>query len=89
MNTEEIKYQRAKKIVAALRGFYIHLGVYIFVNLFLFLLDILTSPTGLWFYWPLLGWTMAVLLHGFSVFGGGRMLGDDWEARKIAEILEE
>ena len=40
MNGQEIKYQRAKKRVEALRGFYIHLGVYIVVNLLLFLINI-------------------------------------------------
>jgi hypothetical protein len=29
MNQQEIKYKRAKKRVAALRGFYVHLGVYV------------------------------------------------------------
>ena len=33
MNQQEIKYNRAKERVAALRGFYIHLGVYLLVNL--------------------------------------------------------
>jgi hypothetical protein len=30
MNEEELKYQRAQKRVEALRGFYVHLGVYLF-----------------------------------------------------------
>ena len=33
MNTKESKYQIAKQRVAALRGFYIHLGVFTLVNL--------------------------------------------------------
>jgi hypothetical protein len=41
MNEEEIKHQRAKKRVKALRGFYVHFGVYLLVNLFLFLLNII------------------------------------------------
>ena len=89
MNTEEVKYQRAKKRVAALRGFYVHLGVYVLVNLFLFLLDIITSPASLWFFWPLLGWTIAIVVHAFSVFGSGRLLGADWEEKKIREIMGE
>ena len=89
MITEEIKYQRAKERVDALRGFYIHLTVYVIVNLFLFLLDIFASPDTLWFYWPLLGWGIALVLHAVSVFGSGRLSSTDWEEKKIREIMEE
>lgn len=89
MNEQEIKYQRAKKRVKALKGFYVHLGVYVTVNLFLFLLNIVGSPDSLWFHWPLLGWSVAIVLHAFSVFGSGRPLGAEWEEKKIAEIMEQ
>jgi hypothetical protein len=53
MNTEENKYQKAKKRVKALRGFYIHLTVYVVVNLMLFSINMIVSPDSLWFFWPL------------------------------------
>ena len=89
MNEEETKYQRAKKRVEALRGFYVHLGVYVVVNLFLFLLNIITSPDILWFYWPLLGWGIAIVVHALSVFVFGHPFGADWEEKKIREIMEK
>jgi hypothetical protein len=89
MTKETINYQRAKERVETLRGFYIHLTVYILVNLFLFLLNILTSPDTLWFYWPLLGWGIAIVLHAASVFGFGRLSSADWEEKKIREIMEK
>ena len=89
MNENRIKYQEAKTRVAALRSFYIHLGVYVTVNLFLFLLNMMTSPDSLWFYWPLLGWSVAIVLHAFSVFRSGRPFGAEWEEKKIAEIMEQ
>jgi hypothetical protein len=88
MNEEEIRYQRAKKRVDELRGFYIHLGVYLLVNLLLFLINMLSSPDDLWFYWVLLGWGVAIVAHAFSVFGFGRLFGADWEEKKIREIME-
>ena len=89
MNEEEIKYQRARKRVEALRGFYVHLGVYVLVNLFLFLLNIITSPGMLWFYLPLLGWGIAGIgVHALYVFGYGGLFGADWEEKKIREIME-
>ncbi|MCO5185253.1 MAG: 2TM domain-containing protein [Anaerolineae bacterium] len=89
MTTKEIRYQRAKERVEALKGFYVHLAVYVIVNLFLFLLNIFTSPDNLWFYWPLLGWGIALGFHAVSVFGSGSRFGSDWEEKKIREIMEE
>ncbi len=89
MNAQEIKYQNAKKRVAALKKFYVHLGVYVLVNISLFLRNIIISPDRLWFYWPLLGWTIAIVLHAFSVFSFGHPFGADWEEKKIAEFMEE
>jgi hypothetical protein len=48
-------YRRAKARVDALRDFYIHLAVYVAVNLFLFAINMLTNRDSLWFFWPLLG----------------------------------
>ena len=87
MNTEEIKYLKAKERVETLRGFYIHLTVYVIVNLGLFIINMMTSPETLWFIWPLMGWGIAVVLHGLRVFGGP--LGLDWEEKKIAELMDK
>ena len=88
MNTED-KYQKAKKRVEALKGFYIHLTVYVLVNLLLCTIDLLTSPDSLWFYWPLMGWGIAVALHALRVFGTGGWFGAAWEERKINELMEQ
>jgi Na+/melibiose symporter-like transporter len=89
MNEEETRYQRAKKRVEALRWFYAHLGVYVLVGLFLFLLNIIASPADLWFYWPLLGWGIGIVGHAFYVFSFDRLFGADWEEKKIREIMEK
>jgi hypothetical protein len=89
MNEVDIKYQKAKERVGRLRSFYIHLGVYVGVNMLLFLINIIASPDTLWFFWPLLGWGIAIVLHAISVFSSGDRIGADWEERKIREILEQ
>ncbi len=86
---EEERYQRAYRRVQAIRGFYIHLIVYILVNIGLFVLNLLVSPGSLWFYWPLLGWGIALLAHGLVVFSSWRLFGKEWEAREIRKILEK
>ena len=86
---EDEKYREAKERVEELKSFYIHLFVYIIVNIGLFLLNVLTSRDSLWFYWPLLGWGIGILAHAFSVFGLRGILGKEWEERKIKEIMEK
>ena len=86
---EQELYERARKRVEELKSFYTHLFVYIAVNAGLFLLNIITSPRHLWFYWPLIGWGIGLAIHGLSVLGTQRLLGKDWEERKIKEIMEK
>jgi len=86
---EQAKYEKAKKRVEDIKGFYSHLLVYIFVNLFLILFNLIASSDHYWFWWPLLGWGVGVVAHGVSVFGIRGILGPGWEQRKIREILEK
>ena len=87
MNTEEIKYQKARERVEAIKGFYIHLTVYVVVNLILFSFNMIVSPDSLWFFWPLMGWGIAIVLHALRVFGG--LLDSNWEEKKIAELMKK
>jgi hypothetical protein len=88
MNTEEMKYQKAKKRVAAIKGFYIHLIVYLVVNLMLFSINMIASPDRLWFFWPLIGWGSAVGLQALFIYSPIPRFGEDWEQRKIKEFME-
>ena len=88
MSEQETRYQNARKRVEAVKGFYVHLTVYVLVNLLLLTINMLTSPDSLWFYWPLLGWGIAIVLHALRVFGAGRPFGAEWQERKINELME-
>jgi hypothetical protein len=61
-------YQKARKRVEAKIGFYIHLAVYIGVNILLIIINLLKSPQHLWFIWPLIGWGIGIFFHGMSTF---------------------
>ena len=61
-------YEKAKKRVEAKIGFYIHLSVYVGVNILLVLINLFTSPQYFWFKWPLMGWSIGLFFHGLSVF---------------------
>ena len=61
-------YEGAKKRVEAKIGFYVHLAVYLGVNVLLIVINLTTSPRSLWFIWPLFGWGIGLLFHGMSIF---------------------
>ena len=80
-------YQRAKKRVEAKFGLYIHLAVYIAVNILLIVINVSTSPDHFWFIWPLIGWGIGVVFHALKVFvfSGGPTLKE----RMLAKEMEK
>jgi hypothetical protein len=86
---EEERYFKAKKRVEEIKGFYGNLTSYIVVNCVLFVINIVTSPQYLWFFWTLLGWGIGVVFHGIKVFNYMPFIGKDWEERKIKEFMEK
>jgi len=86
---ESEKYKQAKARVEEIRGFWSHVAVYIIVNLGLFLINILTTPNQLWFYWPLLGWGIGLFAHGFHVFGARGIFGKNWEKNQIKKYMDK
>ena len=69
MNMENQEaYQKAKRRAEAKIGFYIHLAVYVGVNILLIIINLSTSPQHIWFMWPLLGWGIGLFFHGMSIF---------------------
>ena len=79
-------YKEAKKRVEAKMGFYIHLAVYVGVNVLLIVVNLATSPQYLWFKWPLLGWGIGLFFHGMSIFV---FLGRKFKGIKENMIQEE
>lgn len=84
------RYERAKKRVRELKEFYQHLFVYIGVNSFLFILNLVTSTEHWWFIYPLLGWGIGLAAHAISVFfSGGVIFNEAWEERKIKKYMDK
>jgi len=82
---DERRYLEAKKRVEAKREFYRHLGSYFVMSTFFFLLNAVTSFGNWWFYWPMLGWGLAVLFHYVDVFGipGIDPMTPEWEEQQM------
>jgi hypothetical protein len=87
--TEEERYFKAKKRVEEIKGFYGNLASFIAVNCFLIVLNLITSPQYLWFFWPLFGWGIGVLFHGLKVFNCMPFFGKNWEEQKIKEFMDK
>jgi hypothetical protein len=83
----EERLARAKRQVAAIKGFYIHLFVFTAVILGLAIIDAATGSPW-WVQWVFLGWGVGVLAHALLVFVGGSRLVADWERRKTRELLD-
>ena len=58
-------------------------------DLVLVIVNLVTSPDRIWFYWPLLGWGIGLLAHAASVFMYENPWGKDWEDRKIKELMDK
>jgi hypothetical protein len=67
MNDDEVRAEAIRR-VRAKREFRQHLGVYVIVNLALVGIWAATGADYFWPIWPILGWGIGILFHGYSVF---------------------
>ena len=86
---EDQKYKEAKKRVEEIKGFYGHLFAYVGVNITLLVINLVTSPGGLWFYWVSLFWGIGLFWHAMGVFVFSRFPGKNWEQKKIKELMDQ
>ena len=82
-------YDRAKKRVDELKGFYGHLTAYVLVMPVLIYINYKTNWDFQWFWFSLVGWGAGLLSHGFCVLGINRIFGRNWEDRKIREYMNK
>jgi len=79
------KYRKAVKHVENLKGFYGSLVAYCVVIPFLAFVNYQTHWDFQWFWFPLFGWGLGLIIQAFKTFG----YGNDWEERKIKEIMDK
>ena len=82
---DSAKYMRAKKRVDNLKGFYGSLVAYCIIIPFLIFINLKTSSGFHWFWFPMFGLGLGLVIQAFSIFG----IGGNWEERKIKEIMEK
>jgi hypothetical protein len=86
---DQDRYRRARRRVREIRGFYLHVAVFIAVNIALHLINFVATPTVYWAFWPLVGWGIGLLAHGLVTYRWMPFVGKEWEARKIRELMDE
>jgi hypothetical protein len=86
MDTQQ-QYERARKRVRQIKGFYAHLTAYVLVNALLVVISFASGEP--WSIWPLLGWGIGIVAHALNVFGVGRIFGDAWEERQIRKLMDQ
>lgn len=94
MTDEEIR-KKALGRVRARKSFFIHLSVYLAVNAFLWIIWFVNSGAAMgtagwgmhgapvWPIFPTLGWGIAIVIHGVSVFA----FHGDWEEREVEKEI--
>lgn len=90
MTPEDID-RLARKRAGAKLGWYIHAGVYVLVNIVLFVMASQAVDMGRrpWNIYPALGWGLGLVLHGVSVFvlGTGSGLRERMVQREKEALL--
>lgn len=84
------EYQEAKKAVGVKYSFYIHLTVYVLVNIFFHVMNFINwkdSGEVYWAFWPAFGWGIGLFFHGAAAF---KILGfTKWKEEQIRKELEK
>lgn len=93
------KLERAKKRVEGLKGFYIHLAVYIIINTFISTMKIVQNMSdgesfndafwdfgtfAVWFFWGI-----GMFFHGVKVFSYNPFFGKNWEQKQIQKYMDK
>jgi uncharacterized integral membrane protein len=87
------KYNRAKKRVESIRGFYSHLLVFVVINVMILVVTAQNKTVESFFtfstFFTAFSWGVGLLAHALGVFGYNIFLGKDWEERKMKELIEK
>jgi hypothetical protein len=92
---QQEKLERAKKQVQELKGFYIHLAVYIVINSFIILNILVRSMSGGDTFWALgtfftpIFWGIGLAFHAAKVFDYNPIFGKKWEEKQIQKYIEK
>jgi len=82
------RYEKAKKRVEEIKGFYGNLTSYCIVIPILAFINYRTTSFT-WVIFPAVGWGIGLIAHGLKAYGLNPLFGKDWEEKKIKELMEK
>jgi hypothetical protein len=90
---DQIQYEEAVKKVKKLKGFYTHALVYVVINIMIVIANVqYVEPGESYFqfknFFTAFFWGIGLFAHAMGTFIPYFILGKDWEARKIKELME-
>ena len=92
---ENNKLDRAKKRLAQLKGFYIHLSIYLTINAIILTNFYIRSIETTYEFWSFptfftaIFWGAGVLLHGANTFRALPFYTKKWERKQIEKMMKE
>jgi Na+/melibiose symporter-like transporter len=90
MVEEDDRYKKAQAHVRKIKGFYSNLITFFLVNILLLVINLLSNRHHLWFWWVTLIWGAILIVQAFNIFTlRNRFLSDEWEEKKIRELMEK
>ena len=77
-------YERAEAELRAKEGrtsFFIHAAIYVLVNILLLVINLVVVPGFLWFFFPLVGWGIGLVMHYLFAVQFVRRETEHWQAK--------
>jgi hypothetical protein len=84
--TDRESVARAQRRIAALKGFYVHLFVFVSVLIALLVLNAVTGA-GWWVQWVFFGWGIGVAAHAMATFWRTPRFMAQWEKKKLRQMV--
>ena len=85
---DRARYERAHRRVREIRGFSLHVAVFVLINIVLHVFYFVLAPTMYWAFWPILGLIIGLLAQGLATYRWMPFIGKEWQERKIRELME-
>jgi hypothetical protein len=84
---QNARRDEARRWVRRKRIFYSVVGIYLALSLMWLAIDLLDDSSGFWFFWPMLGVGVGVLITGVVLGGLGGLFGAEWERREVERYM--
>ncbi|MEZ5457510.1 MAG: helix-turn-helix domain-containing protein [Lysobacteraceae bacterium] len=79
--------EQAIEHVAHVKGFFIHLIIFLIAMSGLIILNLVISPNAIWFHYVLVSWLFALTIQALLTFPAYKLFSPEWERRQIERYL--